>query len=178
MTITLQDLQVLNEKCGGGEGEWRGGVAGNCNLVAFNGEDVVGVALVPYGPRIEFIAALVNFYRSGALQRLAELAARHEHDCPTFREFFNKYALGSKLPPSCLMCGRIVHERAVEHAELPDIYICADCKQLAEDGERYRYLRVRINYGAFGDGDLRLADAALDAAIDSARAPSVKGEKS
>src|SRR5882762_4363968 len=46
-----------------GDREWRGGVAGNCNLVAYNGEDAVGIAVVPYGPRIEFIAALVNWFR-------------------------------------------------------------------------------------------------------------------
>jgi hypothetical protein len=172
MTITLQDLQVLNEKA---------------NLKG-----------KPHGQsespeRLAFRIALIRYYESGALQRLAELADRHEHDCPTFREFFNKYALGSKLPPSCLMCGRIVHERAVEHAELPDIYICADCKQLAEDGERYRWLRGRVptssqeglhfhfeapmHGGGNLEATLEIYRKALDAAIDSARAPSVKEEK-
>jgi hypothetical protein len=66
------------------------------------------------------------------------------------------------------MCGRIVHERAVEHAELPDIYICADCKQLAEDGERWR------EYLSHHAVEQR---AEVIATIDSARAPSVKEGK-
>jgi hypothetical protein len=177
MTITLQDLQVLNEKAT--QGEWLvDHLAPNLSRIALQEDGAIatvdrwnsGVAgdYQENRANAEFIAALVNYYRSGAFQRLAELADRHEHDCPTFREFFNKYALGSKLPPSCLMCGRIVHERAVEHAELPDIYICADCKQLAEDGERWR------EYLSHHAVEQR---AEVIATIDSARAPSVKEGK-
>jgi hypothetical protein len=130
MTITLQDLQVLNEKAT--QGEW------------FVDEENLGERLIPGSNRvsfmgdiciqhclkadISFIAALVNYYRSGALQRLAELA---------------------------------------------------------EDGERYRWLCSNALDDA-GDGTLTITcelniegnqPAEIDAAIDTARAPSVKEQK-
>ncbi len=67
--VTLQDLQVLNEKAT--QGEW----------LVDRIEDRLGERLIPGSDRVslmgadlEFIAALVNYYRSGALQRLAQLA--------------------------------------------------------------------------------------------------------
>lgn len=54
----------------------------------------------------------------------------HEHDCPKAWEFFNRWALGSKLCPSCFKCGRPEPDRekwAIRHLNLPDIYICAAC---------------------------------------------------
>jgi hypothetical protein len=82
MTITLQDLQVLNEKAT--QGEWRSmeHVPNLCQIVNDMGSIATvaiwnsGMAGQPTENRAnaEFITALVNFYRSGALQRLAELA--------------------------------------------------------------------------------------------------------
>jgi hypothetical protein len=57
-------------------------------------------------------------------------AAIHAHDCPVFRDFYMKHALGSKTCPSCLKCGKAEPDRdrwAIQHMELPDVYICADC---------------------------------------------------
>lgn len=54
----------------------------------------------------------------------------HQHDCPRIWDFWKKYALGSKLCPSCLLCGHQAHDPAdwsIRHAELPDIYICKAC---------------------------------------------------
>lgn len=58
----------------------------------------------------------------------------HEHDCPRIWEFWKKYALGSKLCPSCLLCGVQAFDPedwAIRHAELPDIYICKGCAEKA-----------------------------------------------
>ncbi len=55
MTITLQDLQALNKKA-------------TPNVFEWDEYDELTEG------NIDFIAALVNYYRSGALQRLAELA--------------------------------------------------------------------------------------------------------
>lgn len=61
--------------------------------------------------------------------------AIHEHDCPKFKDFYMKHAMGSKLCPSCLLCGKQRFNRAEEwaitHAELPDIYICKPCVDAA-----------------------------------------------
>lgn len=55
----------------------------------------------------------------------------HEHDCPKAWEFYSKHASGSKLCPSCFMCGQQYPDRndwAITHMELPDIYICKPCR--------------------------------------------------
>jgi hypothetical protein len=64
MTITLQDLQVLNEKALEGDGE----------------------------AYADFAESLVNYYRSGALQRLAELAEEVSHIAKAER--FNREKFG------------------------------------------------------------------------------------
>ena len=104
--ITLQDLQVLNEKA-------------TPNVFEWDEYDELTEG------NIDFIAALVNYYRSGALQRLAELA---------------------------------------------------------EDAERYRWLRDRPSLIGWDwwvvkvPKDIWIDGEFLDAAIDAARAPSVKEE--
>lgn len=58
----------------------------------------------------------------------------HEHDCPQVWEFYRKHSMGSKLCPSCLLCGNAEPDRerwAITHMELPDIYICAPCVNAA-----------------------------------------------
>jgi hypothetical protein len=125
MTITLQDLQVLNEKARRARKhlESIGRADGD-----YHTEEHDNAADASWNAKREFEVALVNFYRSGALQRLAELA---------------------------------------------------------EDGERYRWLRSNALDDA-GDGTLTITcelniegnqPAEIDAAIDTARAPSVKEQK-
>jgi hypothetical protein len=66
-------------------------------------------------------------------------AAIHANDCPQFRAFYMKYAIGSKLCPSCLLCGHQVFDRSewgITHAELPDIYICKVCVRGRGDHDR------------------------------------------
>ncbi len=46
---------------------------------------------------------------------------------PTMARFFDKYALGGKLKPSCFMCGSNEHEPSIKHLELPDIHVCKHC---------------------------------------------------
>lgn len=52
-----------------------------------------------------------------------------QHDALIFKAFWDKYALGSKMLPSCLKCGHAKprEEWSITHAELPDIYICKAC---------------------------------------------------
>lgn len=52
--------------------------------------------------------------------------------------FFDKYALGSKLAPSCFGCGQPwkAWEGTTRHAELPDIYLCAECARKINAGQR------------------------------------------
>lgn len=54
--------------------------------------------------------------------------ARMIHDFPRLSAFFQKHALGSKLPVSCFACGH-VGERTITHAELADVYICKTCAE-------------------------------------------------
>jgi hypothetical protein len=59
--------------------------------------------------------------------------AIHSHDCPIFRAFFEKHALGPKALPSCLVCGRVTvgDDVAIQHMELPAIVVCAPCRNAA-----------------------------------------------
>ena len=48
-------------------------------------------------------------------------------------DFFEKYAIGGKLAPSCFVCGRTVSEApAVKHAELAGIVCCFRCKSASD----------------------------------------------
>lgn len=51
---------------------------------------------------------------------------------PQLSAFFSKYALGSKLPPSCFVCGQTVVDAGVTHLDLPDIQCCKRCKNASE----------------------------------------------
>lgn len=57
-------------------------------------------------------------------ERAAELRMLQAY--PQLAAFFDKYALGSKVAPSCFGCGH-VRPRSTQHAELPDIYLCVEC---------------------------------------------------
>jgi ribosomal protein L37AE/L43A len=60
--------------------------------------------------------------------------AIHEKDCPTAWAFFNKHGLGSKLPPSCLVCGKPQPDRdewGIWHMELPNVMACKACVNAA-----------------------------------------------
>lgn len=48
------------------------------------------------------------------------------HDYPKLLQFFERHALGSKMPPSCLGCGQD-KPFSTKHMDLPDIGLCADC---------------------------------------------------
>jgi len=51
-------------------------------------------------------------------------------DAEVYKAFYWKHAMGAKVCPSCLKCGKAEPDRerwAIQHAELPNIYICADC---------------------------------------------------
>lgn len=52
---------------------------------------------------------------------------------PRLAAFFGKYALGSLEKPSCFVCGRADYEwpPAIQHAELPSIVVCFQCRDAA-----------------------------------------------
>lgn len=55
----------------------------------------------------------------------------HENDCPSVWAFFDKYALGPKWRPSCLVCGKNDYASvAIQHAELSGIIVCDSCTAL------------------------------------------------
>jgi hypothetical protein len=51
----------------------------------------------------------------------------------TLLEFFSKHALGPKMRPSCLVCGKTPIEwpPAIQHVELPGIVVCRGCRDAA-----------------------------------------------
>lgn len=51
---------------------------------------------------------------------------------PQVSAFYMKHAVGQKLAPSCFCCGQLRDERAVTHAELPDVFVCKTCKDATE----------------------------------------------
>lgn len=53
---------------------------------------------------------------------------RIDHDFPQISAFYMKHAVGQMLAPSCFCCGQPSDERAVTHAELPDVFVCRSCK--------------------------------------------------
>lgn len=58
----------------------------------------------------------------------------HEKDCPVFRDFFHKHAIGEMINPSCLVCGKETKrsEAAITHLELADIVVCVRCRDAAQ----------------------------------------------
>ena len=70
MTLTEQDierLKALVKKADLREGKWQSGIAGHNNLVAYNGEDITGIAIVEDPARLAYIAALRNAVNAGLL---------------------------------------------------------------------------------------------------------------
>lgn len=62
-----------------------------------------------------------------ALERhAARMAQALANDKP--RQFYDKYATGPMMPPSCLCCGQLPDKVAIQHAELPGIVVCEKCR--------------------------------------------------
>lgn len=61
-----------------------------------------------------------------ALERhAARMAQALADDRP--RKFYDKYATGPMLAPSCLYCGKLPNKVAIRHLELPGIVVCEAC---------------------------------------------------
>lgn len=71
-------------------------------------------------------------------------------------EFFSKHAIGSKLPPSCLVCGQPVVDAAIRHAELAEIVVCFSCRDAKAERETLRGKLVRT------EGELERANSSYD----------------
>ena len=72
----------------------------------------------------------------GILDWMDEEGPKKEPDRQTLRtreEFFDRYALGPKVKPSCFVCGRDDYEwpPAIQHMELPGIVCCHKCRDAA-----------------------------------------------
>ncbi len=84
----------------------------------------------------------------GVAKKLVALQSSTETQCLHFKEFWEKHALGSKLCPSCLLCGqqRPREQWAIQHGELPDIYICEPCVTAARSASgKHTELLQRIH---------------------------------
>lgn len=53
-------IEALGEASDLGEGKWSSGIAGNCNLVGFNGDDIVGIGHIHNVDRRELVCLLRN----------------------------------------------------------------------------------------------------------------------
>lgn len=79
-----------------------------------------------------FCQTPVDCRRAGICQWEEEDRAQKEDHNETLARFFAKYALGPKMPPSCLVCGRVSPwPPAIQHAELPGIVVCHSCRDAA-----------------------------------------------
>jgi hypothetical protein len=68
-----------------------------------------------------------------SLERHAmRMAEALSDDAP--RKFFERHAMGPKRAPSCLCCGEVPEQIAVQHMELPGIVVCAKCRFPAQGG--------------------------------------------
>lgn len=47
------------------------------------------------------------------------------------RAFWERYAIGPKSAPSCICCGHVPDEVAIQHAEIPSIVVCRRCHDAA-----------------------------------------------
>jgi hypothetical protein len=76
-----------------------------------------------FGDTIRPLPAIPSPAEQGARERMMQAF-------PTLADFYDKHALGPKLPPSCLCCGHSMagRETAIQHAELPGIVICRQCR--------------------------------------------------
>lgn len=70
-TAKLRELRAKATNQGRG---WQHGIAGHAQIVSYDGDDIVPVAVIHNSPNREFIVAAVNALP--ALADLAELAAR------------------------------------------------------------------------------------------------------
>jgi hypothetical protein len=61
-----------------------------------------------------------------AADRLAPIEARGV-ESNYYQDFFDRYGIPSLTKPSCFACGHAKDERGIEHAVLPNMYICTDC---------------------------------------------------
>jgi hypothetical protein len=78
----------------------------------------------------------VRELRDAALREGVPRDAARLHDYPRLLAFFDKYALGPKSKPSCLVCGRDDYDAppAIQHLELPGIVVCLKCRDAAQEG--------------------------------------------
>ena len=87
---------------------------------------------------------LVDYIYENKAAILAALEAQEgmpgKADVLHMQQFWEKYALGPKSAPSCLVCGKIVPgiNYAIMHAELPGIVVCASCAGAARLRERIK----------------------------------------
>jgi hypothetical protein len=81
-------------------------------------------------------AVQLRDWLNAALREGVPRDAARLHDYPRLLAFFDKYALGPKSKPSCLVCGRDDYDAppAIQHLELPGIVVCLKCRDAAQEG--------------------------------------------
>lgn len=86
------------------------------------------VALWPRGDSPDKITPAGGYVTSDFARALERELTEARAMLLTMQPFFEKYAIGPKLRPSCLVCGgAVVSEPAITHAELPGIWVCVPC---------------------------------------------------
>lgn len=124
--IELADeLALLLSACRSSEGKWDSGQAGNANLVAFNGEDIVGIGHVPSPLRRNLICTLRNNAPQiiEALRRAPREANDDDaRDAARWRAIEWRWGSGT-VTLDCDDKG--FFRMQVEHAEANDEYITA-----------------------------------------------------
>jgi hypothetical protein len=90
----------------------------------------VKVPLLPSATRCTACGAKEGEPCRGNCERaIPSSIGRSEDAALAYKAFWERHALGSKVCPSCLLCGqqRPREEWDITHGELPDIYICRSC---------------------------------------------------
>lgn len=80
-------------------------------------------------PKVE--AEPVPNYSEMSREQLERHTVRLAQASQNALDFWHKHALGPLMAPSCLCCGKLPEEVAIQHLELPGIVICKACRDAA-----------------------------------------------
>lgn len=91
--------------------------------------DVAAPSAEPVAPAQPPAPDYSEMSREALERHAARMAQALADDRP--RKFWERYALGPLMAPSCLCCGKLPDKVAIQHIELPCIVICEKCRNAA-----------------------------------------------